>query len=192
MDQKVSSTPADDSDNDKPPFLERSIEGLIFSSRWLMAPIYLGLIVCLGILVFAIGWTTLPGIWGGLSLVGILATTAAGLMHKEFHKHSWNDWYEQLLGAALPFSILTLIAVVIGGIVQILPTVIINRAQNLEGHARSVSYAVAVDHACRVVEAQGAFLALRVDEPVGEHTTFSRRCSSEEGRVTRGSIRHRM
>lgn len=51
MDQKVSPAPVDDSDNDKPPFLERSIEGLIFSSRWLMAPIYLGLIVCLGILI---------------------------------------------------------------------------------------------------------------------------------------------
>lgn len=35
----------------RPPFVERAIEGLIFGSRWLMAPVYLGLIVALGILI---------------------------------------------------------------------------------------------------------------------------------------------
>jgi cytochrome c oxidase cbb3-type subunit I/II len=96
-------------------------------------------LVCLGGLIFSIGWVTLPGIWGGLCIVGIFATIAGGLMHKEFSGHTWTDWYEQLLGAALPFSILTLIAAVIGGIVQILPTVIINRADNLEG-VRQIPY----------------------------------------------------
>jgi cytochrome c oxidase cbb3-type subunit I/II len=96
-------------------------------------------LVCLGGLIFSIGWVTLPGIWGGICIVGIFATVAGGLMHKEFNGNSWNDWYEQLLGAALPFSILTLLAAVIGGIVQILPTVIINRADNLEG-VRQIPY----------------------------------------------------
>jgi uncharacterized protein (TIGR00645 family) len=32
--------------------IERAVEGLIFASRWLMAPIYLGLIVTLGILIY--------------------------------------------------------------------------------------------------------------------------------------------
>lgn len=36
-------------DEDSP--LERVIEGFIFQSRWLMAPVYLGLVVCLGILM---------------------------------------------------------------------------------------------------------------------------------------------
>jgi uncharacterized protein (TIGR00645 family) len=31
--------------------VERSIEGVIFASRWLMAPVYLGLIACLAILI---------------------------------------------------------------------------------------------------------------------------------------------
>jgi len=96
-------------------------------------------LVCLGGLIFSIGWVVLPGIWGGLCIVGICATVAAGLMHKEFNSHSWTDWYEQLLGAALPFSVLTLVAAVIGGIVQIVPTVIINRADNLEG-VRQIPY----------------------------------------------------
>ncbi|MBL8551913.1 MAG: TIGR00645 family protein [Hyphomonadaceae bacterium] len=33
------------------PFLERAVEGTIYASRWLMAPVYLGLIVALGILI---------------------------------------------------------------------------------------------------------------------------------------------
>lgn len=36
---------------DRDPFAERAIEQLIFSSRWLMAPIYMGLIAALGILI---------------------------------------------------------------------------------------------------------------------------------------------
>jgi uncharacterized protein (TIGR00645 family) len=36
---------------DRSPFLERAIEWVIYSSRWLMAPVYLGLIAALGILI---------------------------------------------------------------------------------------------------------------------------------------------
>ncbi|MBU6373863.1 MAG: TIGR00645 family protein [Alphaproteobacteria bacterium] len=50
MDQKVEPTPIADPE-DKQPLIERSIEQAIFASRWLMAPIYIGLIVCLGILI---------------------------------------------------------------------------------------------------------------------------------------------
>lgn len=36
---------------DRSPFLERALEWTIYSSRWLMAPVYLGLIAALGILI---------------------------------------------------------------------------------------------------------------------------------------------
>lgn len=39
-------------EKDDSPLLERAIEGVIFQSRWLMAPIYLGMIACLGILIY--------------------------------------------------------------------------------------------------------------------------------------------
>ncbi|MFN3912082.1 TIGR00645 family protein [Hyphomonas sp.] len=45
----MSQTPLPPQDRD--PLVERVIEQLIFSSRWLMAPIYLGLIAALGILI---------------------------------------------------------------------------------------------------------------------------------------------
>lgn len=46
--------------------LERLIEGVIFTSRWLMAPVYLGLIVALGILTvtfFRELYLQLPDVW---------------------------------------------------------------------------------------------------------------------------------
>lgn len=36
---------------DTSPWAERALEGVIYASRWLMAPVYLGLIVALGILI---------------------------------------------------------------------------------------------------------------------------------------------
>ncbi|MEQ1709287.1 MAG: TIGR00645 family protein [Terricaulis sp.] len=37
--------------HDDAPFLERAVEWIIYSSRWLMAPVYLGLIAALAILI---------------------------------------------------------------------------------------------------------------------------------------------
>ncbi len=96
-------------------------------------------LTCLGIVVFSTTWAALPGIWTGLSILGLIATVALGLMHKEFNNQSWSDWHQALLGASLPFSTLVLVAAVIGGVVQILPTVIVNRADNLEG-VRQIPY----------------------------------------------------
>lgn len=47
------------------PFLEVAIERAIFASRWLMAPVYLGLILCLGILIYVFFrelWVSIPQI----------------------------------------------------------------------------------------------------------------------------------
>jgi uncharacterized protein (TIGR00645 family) len=41
-----------DSAPNRDSIFEKAIESIIFSSRWLMAPMYLGLIACLGILLF--------------------------------------------------------------------------------------------------------------------------------------------
>ncbi len=42
---------SDDRTSDRAPFMERVLEWIIYSSRWLMAPVYLGLIAALGILI---------------------------------------------------------------------------------------------------------------------------------------------
>jgi cytochrome c oxidase cbb3-type subunit I/II len=45
---------------------------------------------------------------------------------------AWSAWYDRLLENYMPFTLLTLIAVAAGGIVQIVPTVTVNRAKNVE------------------------------------------------------------
>lgn len=47
-------------------------------------------------------------------------------------KQRWIDWYDRLSENWLPFTILALIAVAIGGAIQIIPTVTMNRAENIE------------------------------------------------------------
>ena len=47
-------------------------------------------------------------------------------------RQNWTHWYERLLENYLPFTVLVFVAVAIGGIVQIIPTVIVNRAKNVE------------------------------------------------------------
>ncbi len=91
------------------------------------------------LIVFALGWGALPGVWGGLSLVGVVASVLFGFLHYQETGGSWSDWYEALLKHSLPFSILTALAIIIGGIVQIIPTIIINKAENIEG-IRQIPY----------------------------------------------------
>ncbi|MDB6174315.1 MAG: cytochrome oxidase Cbb3 [Chthoniobacteraceae bacterium] len=91
------------------------------------------------LLVFLSGWAALPTLPSGLSIVGLVATAMAMSMHKEFTKTSWSAWYERLLENALPFTALTTVAVFIGGLVQIIPTVMISTANNVEG-MRQIPY----------------------------------------------------
>jgi cytochrome c oxidase cbb3-type subunit I/II len=90
-------------------------------------------LTCLGVVIFTCMWAATSGIVSALSLIAVVATLAGGMLHKELKDQTWSDWHQALLGASLPFSTLVLIAAVIGGVVQILPTVLVNRAQNLEG-----------------------------------------------------------
>ena len=51
---------------------------------------------------------------------------------------SWSQWYERLLENWMPFTILTFIAVAIGGAVQIIPAVTVNRASNVEDRIQTI------------------------------------------------------
>ncbi|HRE80473.1 MAG TPA: cbb3-type cytochrome c oxidase subunit II, partial [Opitutaceae bacterium] len=82
--------------------------------------------------VFACAW-----LFGGdalsiAGLVGLMVSVVLALMHFESRGKAWAGWYDRLLVNIAPFSILTLLAVMVGGMVQIIPTVMINRAANIE------------------------------------------------------------
>lgn len=91
------------------------------------------------LIFFSIGWGALPGVWGGLCMVGVIGSVLFAFQHYQETGGRWSDWYEALLKHSLPFSILTAIAILIGGIVQIIPTIIINKAENIEG-IRQIPY----------------------------------------------------
>ncbi|MCX6944252.1 MAG: cytochrome-c oxidase, cbb3-type subunit I [Verrucomicrobiota bacterium] len=66
------------------------------------------------------------GLAGGvLSLIALYALIPS-------RAQLWNGWYEKLLLNALPFTLLTFFAVVAGGLIQIVPTVLVQKAQNVE------------------------------------------------------------
>ncbi len=72
---------------------------------------------------------------GLLLLAGIAFTTFFSLLaivHFQATSARWSDWYEKLLGNWAPFSILVFIAVAIGGMIQIIPTLVVQKAENLE------------------------------------------------------------
>ncbi len=88
---------------------------------------------------FACAW-----MFGGdfLKLAGIVGgflILALAFAHYESRRQGWSDWYDRLLVTALPFTVLTLIAVVAGGLIQIIPTVLANKAANVEDR-RQIPY----------------------------------------------------
>ncbi len=91
------------------------------------------------LIVFAMGWGALPRVASGLCLWAFLGTFMGMIAHKEYTKATWGQWYERLLENALPFTVLTAVSVFVGGIVQIIPTVIIDTAENIEG-VRQIPY----------------------------------------------------
>jgi cytochrome c oxidase cbb3-type subunit I/II len=82
--------------------------------------------------VFACAWMFSDGL---LRIAGLFGTALVVLLawgHFETKGREWGGWYDRLLVGALPFTVLTFIAVAAGGLIQIIPTVAANRAQNVE------------------------------------------------------------
>jgi len=54
------------------------------------------------------------------------------------NKSLWTNWHERLIENYLPFTVLVFIAVAIGGSVQIIPSLIVNREKNIEGRLQEL------------------------------------------------------
>ena len=116
-------------------YIEEKAKPMGLGHGLLSAPV----LASVSLLLCLVGWSILPGIWGGLALIGVLVTVLGAIYHKEFHGSSWGEWYETLLANSLPFTLLTAAAVAVGGIVQIVPTVIVQKAENMES-LRQIPY----------------------------------------------------
>src|SRR4051812_48608276 len=73
---------------------------------------------------------------GGLLMIaGLVATVFCVLLaiaHFETRGTAWAAWYDKLLVNALPFTVLTLLSVVVGGLIQIIPMITIDRSLQTE------------------------------------------------------------
>ena len=72
-------------------------------------------------------------------LVGLMISVVGAYAHFESRGKKWASWWDRLLVNSAPFTILVVIAVTAGGLVQIIPTVLMHRAANVEDR-RQVPY----------------------------------------------------
>jgi cytochrome c oxidase cbb3-type subunit I/II len=96
---------------------------------FLSAPVIYSLLI-----VFAICLTIFSN--GALFIFGTFLTIifiVVAIAHFEISKATWNEWYDKLLDHGFAFTVLTIVAAAIGGAIQIIPTVTMQRADNIEG-----------------------------------------------------------
>ncbi|TVR47505.1 MAG: cytochrome-c oxidase, cbb3-type subunit I, partial [Puniceicoccaceae bacterium] len=89
--------------------------------------IYSTLIVVLGcVWAFSSGLLMLAG------MVSLFLVCLIAWVHFERSEATWAEWYNRLLANSFPFTILVILAVLVGGVVQIIPMVTINRESVVE------------------------------------------------------------
>jgi cytochrome c oxidase cbb3-type subunit I/II len=66
------------------------------------------------------------------ALIGMAFTFVLAFVHLEYSGKTWGQWYDQLLGNSLPFTILVFVSVFVGGAVQIVPLVTVDRDKVVE------------------------------------------------------------
>lgn len=104
-------------------------EGLSVWGGFASAPVIYAFLLIL----FACLWGVGQGSVSAVAFVLLVETFLVAMIHMSISGARWNEWYDRLLESWLPFSILTLLAVVAGGMIQILPTVFIDQSEGNEG-----------------------------------------------------------
>ena len=93
-------------------------------------------VYALALILCALGWGAFEGFASGMCLFGFVAVILIASYHKDVTGGTWSHWYDRLLANALPFSVLTTFAVLIGGVAQILPTILLSKERLSEGVAQ--------------------------------------------------------
>jgi len=107
-----------------------SVAGALFNPPVLFS-------VC--IFAFACSWMFGGDVLRIAGIVGAMFSVVLAYIHFESRGKRWADWYERLLVTALPFTLLTFIAVVAGGLIQMIPTMVAHQGANVEGR-RQIPY----------------------------------------------------
>jgi cytochrome c oxidase cbb3-type subunit I/II len=81
---------------------------------------------------FACGWMFGSDFISMAGLVGTMVCVVLAYAHYESRGKKWGDWYDRLLISTLPFTVLTFLAIIAGGLIQIIPTVVAHHAASTE------------------------------------------------------------
>jgi cytochrome c oxidase cbb3-type subunit I/II len=112
-----------ENDSDHAPAGDLSLLGSFFNP-----PVMFSVIGC----VCAFAWMFGGEFLGTVGLVGALLCAVLAFAHFESRGKKWGDWYDRLLVNSLPFTLLTFLAVVAGGLIQIIPTIVAHNAASTE------------------------------------------------------------
>lgn len=93
--------------------------------------------IFLGI-AFTILWFFLPPHADKAALIVTLLLAWKAFAAFKASKDKWTNWHERIVENYLPFTVLVFIAVAIGGAVQIIPSLIVNREKNVEGRLQEL------------------------------------------------------
>jgi len=83
-------------------------------------------------IVFMILWFFLPPHADKAALFITILLIAKAVHAFKKNTRSWADYFDRLIENYLPFTVLIFVAVAIGGVVQIIPSLAVNRAANVE------------------------------------------------------------
>ena len=78
---------------------------------------------------------------GWLNILGLFATVLSVLLaigHFKSRGTAWGEWYDRLLLNAMPFTVLTFLSVAVGGMIQIIPMLTIDRQMQTEDRVAAV------------------------------------------------------
>ncbi len=96
-----------------------------------LAHIFLGV-------AFVILWFFLPPHADKAALVVAILLGAKAYSAFKKSGDKWTNWHERLIENYLPFTVLVFVAVAVGGSVQIIPSLIVNREKNIEGRLQEL------------------------------------------------------
>ncbi len=117
------------------PAPERRVrEGMSLARGLFNAPmLYSSLLV-----LFSCLWGFTSGTVSTVAFVLMVETVLVAMIHFSVSGAKWGEWYDVLLESWLPFTVLTLLAVVLGGMIQILPLVFSRQAVDFETATQNV------------------------------------------------------
>jgi len=91
------------------------------------APMLYSVLLVVGLIMWLAG-----GLAMLLGIFLVILTSLVCIVHFQATGRNWGAWYEKLLGNWAPFTVLTFIAAAVGGAIQIIPTLTVQKAHNME------------------------------------------------------------